>query len=1145
MSTVLSDRCPKCGRTISYTSEATELQCPCGHRFLVVEFVSERLKMEKAQEDSRKAQQELAAAEAEKTALQNRLNGTLTALDGILGSQRAEDAKLEGILDSLKADRQTHDAMTALLHALRRDQQSGQDALSRLLDEVMKRQSGAAEKLTAVQELATRILNAQKSGAKAVEQMQKEVLEKIRALDLSLEKMLDLSSDFFAWSRSMQQADVQRLQSLQSSSDALLQGQKHMTAKLDSLSQSIDHIQKIIDSGFNQLRKQRLDTLIALYHQATGLQIEREFEKAEDTYRKLLAMGGQDAQDAEVYWRMLLCHYGVEYQEENGKIIPIILRPDLTEPDKMQVRKDLFDHVKTEEQRAYYTERLNKMDFYLDRYRKLRMDKNWQYDVFISVKQNDNGHHTSDSDRASELYFYFKDKPELAAKHLRVFNSRHTPLPKGEEYEPYIITALMSAKLLIVVGSKPEYMNSRWVRNEWQRFQYLQEQDKAKTGKTERRLFCYFVDGMDSEKLPGGLNPNAQGIMGGIKAGDEILDVAEEVFPGPASQSGPFTAQPEAETPEQIADKMKLWLQLGQYQKVLDQYDSLVNTRPEILKNVPWICLDTLCAKNGFRRLKSLASERPNLRADPLYEFAYKYADTALREWLDALWPAKTKVPDTPAGKLTSLILRKMAEYRDRSASESPAPPKEESGQEKQYPDGRYVGQLVNGKRHGRGVMYYEGGHKYDGEWRDDKRSGKGVLTMSDGGRYDGEWKDGKRNGKGVLTVSDGSSKYDGEWKDGKRDGKGTFIMSDGSRYEGEWKDDRLNGKGIMYYESGHRYEGEWKDDKRNGKGKFYFPNGNWSEGEWKDDKHDGMGVMYLADGSKYDGEWKNDKFNGKGIYSYKNGDKYDGQWQDDKRNGMGVYYFHDGRRYEGIFLNNDMVGDGTLITKDGKRIPYQNGKEIFPPEASKEAGNEAPSPKSIAGKLTSKLIQMFPGNSPPVSPPQPASESPVPSDPPPAPDAPQEKSYPNGKYVGHLVNGKRHGKGVIYYENGGKYDGEWKDDKRSGKGVLYYGDDDKYDGEWKDDTLNGKGVYYYPGGDKYEGEFRDGKRNGKGVYYYKNGDRCDGEWKDLKIMGVRYYHNGDRFEGELFFGTPMNGTLITKDGKRISYKSGKKKRLF
>ena len=402
MSTVLSDRCPKCGRTISYTSEATELQCPCGHRFLVVEFVSERLKMEKAQEDSRKAQEALAAAEAEKAALQNRLNGTLTALDGILGSQKAEDAKLEGILDSLKADRQTHDAMAALLHAVRQDQQSGRDALSRLLDEVMKRQSGAAEKLTAVQELAARILNAQKSGAKAVEQMQDEILERIEAFDLKARERLSLSSDFYAWSRSMQQADVQRLQDLQSSSDALLRGQKDMTTRLDSLSQSIDHIQKIIDGGFDQLRKQRLDTLIALYHQATGLQIEREFEKAEDTYRKLLAKGGQDAQDAEIYWRMLLCHYGVEYQEENGKIIPIILRPDLTEPGKMQVRKDLFAYVKTEEQRAYYTERLRKIDFYLDRYRKLRMDKNWQYDVFISVKQNDNGQKTSDSDCASK-----------------------------------------------------------------------------------------------------------------------------------------------------------------------------------------------------------------------------------------------------------------------------------------------------------------------------------------------------------------------------------------------------------------------------------------------------------------------------------------------------------------------------------------------------------------------------------------------------------------------------------------------------------------------------------------------------------------------------------------------------------------------
>lgn len=99
MSTVLSDRCPKCGNIIPYTEQAVELICPyCSHSFLVVEFVSERLKMNQAQAESAKAQENLATAKAEKDALQARLNDTLSALNAIESTQNAEDVKLDGIL---------------------------------------------------------------------------------------------------------------------------------------------------------------------------------------------------------------------------------------------------------------------------------------------------------------------------------------------------------------------------------------------------------------------------------------------------------------------------------------------------------------------------------------------------------------------------------------------------------------------------------------------------------------------------------------------------------------------------------------------------------------------------------------------------------------------------------------------------------------------------------------------------------------------------------------------------------------------------------------------------------------------------------------------------------------------------------------
>lgn len=828
MPTVLSDRCPKCGKLISYTAEAAELRCPfCDHSFLVVEFARERLKMEQAEAESKQAREALATAEAEKADLQARLNDTLTALEAL----KDVDVKSSDILASLKADRKTHDAMAELLGAIQQGQQSGQDALSQLIRAMMREQTDASGKLSAVQELAAQILRAQQSGAEAVGKMQDEILERIETLDMKARDRVSLFNHFCEWSESMQKADVQRLQTLQGSSDALLQGQQAMTAKLDGLSDAISYLKDDVSKGFDELRKQRLDTLIELYHQATGLQLERKFDKAEETYRKLLATGGADAQDAEIYWRMLLCHYGVEYQDENGKTIPIILRPDLADPSTMQVRRDLSEHIKNNQQRAHYAKRLKQIDAYLKRYREVRMNPAWEFDVFISVKQKDEGHFTHDSDAASELYNYFIQDPMLAAKKLRVFNSRCTPLPVGEVFEPYIISALMSAKVLIVVGSTPEYMESQWVKNEWSRFQYLQE-DERKRGKQDRRLFCYLTGGMEPKDLPLALNPDKQVLTEGPKTGFILREIMDKAFPdkgAPAPAPGPST-----ESPEIIANRMKAWLKLGLYQKVIDRYEDLSDTSPEILMGEPWLCLYTLCARTQLSAVELLATATTDLRADPLYKIAYEVADTALRARLDALWGEKNEKPAEPR-------------------QEDPDAP-----QEITYPEGKYVGQIVDGKRHGRGVFTWTNGSKYDGEWANGKCNGKGVYTWADGDRYEGEWLDNKFNGSGILTRKDGS-RYAGEWKGGLFNGKGVMYYSEEdvfnrAKYDGQWRRGVRTGKGVMTWKDGSRYEGEWQNGKFNGQGVYYKANGTKTEGKWKDDK------------LVYDDQWENDKRNGPGA---------------------------------------------------------------------------------------------------------------------------------------------------------------------------------------------------------------------------------------------------------------------------------------
>lgn len=113
------------------------------------------------------------------------------------------------------------------------------------------------------------------------------------------------------------------------------------------------------------------------------------------------------------------------------------------------------------------------------------------YDVFICYKETDeNGQRTRDSQWAQDVYY------GLTEQGLKVFFSRITLEDKlGQQYEPYIFAALNSAKVMVVIGSRPEYFNAVWVKNEWSRYLSLMKHD-------HKRLLipCYWD--MDPYDLP-------------------------------------------------------------------------------------------------------------------------------------------------------------------------------------------------------------------------------------------------------------------------------------------------------------------------------------------------------------------------------------------------------------------------------------------------------------------------------------------------------------------------------------------------------------------------------------------------------------------------------------------------------------------
>ena len=97
--------------------------------------------------------------------------------------------------------------------------------------------------------------------------------------------------------------------------------------------------------------------------------------------------------------------------------------------------------------------------------------------MFICYKETgSDGRRTRDSVLANDLYH------QLTQEGYKVFFARITLEDKlGQEYEPYIFAALNSAKVMVVIGTKPEYFNAVWVKNEWSRYLMLIKNGAKKT----------------------------------------------------------------------------------------------------------------------------------------------------------------------------------------------------------------------------------------------------------------------------------------------------------------------------------------------------------------------------------------------------------------------------------------------------------------------------------------------------------------------------------------------------------------------------------------------------------------------------------------------------------------------------------------
>ena len=230
------------------------------------------------------------------------------------------------------------------------------------------------------------------------------------------------------------------------------------------------------------------DKKLNLYERASHFRRNNEYDKAMGIYEQILE---EDTTDAESYWSLVLCRYGIEYVEDPAtkKRIPTVNRAQFTSVYDDDNYKSALEYADSQQRELY--EKEAKAINEIQKGILAISQKEEPFDIFICYKETDkDGRRTPDSVLANDLYHQLKQEG------FKVFFARITLEDKlGSAYEPYIFAALNSSKVMVVLGTKQEHFNAVWVKNEWSRYLSL-----IKNGEKKTLIPCY--RDMDPYDLP-------------------------------------------------------------------------------------------------------------------------------------------------------------------------------------------------------------------------------------------------------------------------------------------------------------------------------------------------------------------------------------------------------------------------------------------------------------------------------------------------------------------------------------------------------------------------------------------------------------------------------------------------------------------
>lgn len=355
-----------------------------------------------------------------------------------------------------------------------------------------------------------------------------------------------------------------------------------------------------------------------LFNRANRLRMNSEFDKASAVYEQIVA---EFPEEAEAYWGLCLCAYGIEYVDDpaTGSKIPTCHRTlptSIMEDSNFEQACDYADPVA----RKVYREEAKTIDRIQKDILSIAQSET-PYDVFICYKETaEDGSRTEDSVLAQDVY------EALTAKGLKVFFSRITLEDKlGTQYEPYIYAALSSAKVMLAFGTTYEYYDAVWVKNEWSRFLGMMKADK-------RKVLIPCFKGLDAYDMPKefkGLQAQNMAKLGWMQ--DLVRGVEKLCGKGGTASSAPNTVVQktvvqevqESGKADNLMKRVYLYLEDRDFAKASEYIDKVLDVDAEY---APAYVAQILVAKK-LTKEANLATLRMSIDDDPTWKKALRFAN--------------------------------------------------------------------------------------------------------------------------------------------------------------------------------------------------------------------------------------------------------------------------------------------------------------------------------------------------------------------------------------------------------------------------------------------------------------------------------------------------------------------------------------